>query len=131
MERIDLTRMSLEEYLATELASEIKREFGNGEIIAMAGASVSHNVIASNVAGILFTALKGGPCRAYGSDLRICVEETGLFAYPDVTICCEKPRLLPNVRPHTVVNPRIIFEILSSSTERCHGGAGWLRPMGS
>ncbi len=123
MEQIDVTRMSLEDYLATELASEIKREFVNGEIIAMAGASVPHNVIAGNLATLLGNALKGGPCRAYGSDLRICVEATGLFAYPDITICCEKPRLLPGVRPDTVVNPRIIFEILSSSTERWDRGA--------
>jgi Uma2 family endonuclease len=123
MEQIDVTRMTLEEYLVSEPSSEIKREFVNGEVIAMAGASLPHNTIASNVAGLLFNALKGSPCRAYGSDLRICVEATGLFAYPDVTICCEKPRLLPNVRPDTVTNPQIVFEILSSSTESWDRGA--------
>ena len=123
VERLNHSRITLEEYLDSEPASAIKREFVNGEIIAMAGASLPHNLIASNLTVMLGHALKGGPCRPYGSDLRICVEETGLFAYPDLTICCERPQILPNVKPDTLVNPRIIFEILSESTESWDRGA--------
>jgi Uma2 family endonuclease len=108
-------RLTIEEYLALEEKSEVRHEFFNGEIFAMAGGTFNHSIIAGNLIGRLNTLLKGR-CFVGTADLRIKVEATGLLTYPDVSVICGAPELL--YRPSdTLVNPTLIAEVLSPSTE--------------
>lgn len=104
-----------EEYLALEEKSEIKHEFFNGEIFAMAGGSFHHSIIATNFCGHLRNVLKGR-CFVSNSDLRIKVEATGLLTYPDASVICGTPQLIQKPAD-TLVNPTLIAEVLSPSTE--------------
>ena len=110
------------EYLAFDAAHEGRHEFVNGEIIAMAGTSVSHSVVTMNASNALGVALKGRPCRPYGADLRVLIDETGLYAYPDVTVVCGELSL-SDTNPPSVRNPTVIVEVLSESTESYDRGA--------
>lgn len=114
--------MSETAYLECERESSIKHEYYAGEIFAMSGASEQHNVIASNVNASLYTQLRGRGCRIYPSDMRIKIPQTGLYTYPDITIMCGKPAFTDAVKRDTLVNPTIIIEILSPSTERYDRG---------
>jgi Uma2 family endonuclease len=104
------------EYLALERTAEFKSEFLNGEMFAMAGASPEHNAIKDNTIGELFAQLKGSSCRSYSSDQRVRVDRTGLCTYPDILIVCGPAAFDPEDRM-TLLNPQVIFEILSESTE--------------
>jgi Uma2 family endonuclease len=100
-----------EEYLQLEKLSPFK-----GEIFAMAGASNRHNVIFSNLFGDLAYQLKGKPCRAYGSDLRIHIPENTLYTYPDISVICGE--IIPSkTDKDTAVQPTVLIEILSPSTK--------------
>jgi len=107
-------RYSLDDYFAVEVGSSIRHEFLNGEIFAMAGASVAHNDIAANVLSLLRAGLGDSGCRAFGSDLRL-VTPGGLYTYPDVMVICGRPELVPG-RPDTVTNPVMLVEVLSPAT---------------
>lgn len=109
------TKTSVEDYLALDLASEGKLEYLNGVVVAMAGASPRHNQIAANVLMRLGIALEGSPCRALGSDQRVRISPTGAYLYPDVTVTCAEPRFADD-RPASLLNPRLVVEVLSSST---------------
>jgi Uma2 family endonuclease len=109
------------EYLAHEAVSNVKHEFLDGQIYAMAGGTPSHAALASAVTGQLYPQLRGGPCRSFSSDLRIRVLATGLTTYPDVTIVCGAPELDPDDE-NTVTNPTLIVEVLSPSTEEYDRG---------
>lgn len=104
------------EYLAIERAAEVKSEFYGGEMFAMAGATPRHNEVKENLIGELYGRLKGGRCRTYSSDQRVKVDRTGLYTYPDLVIVCGKPEFAPN-DPDTLVNPQVVIEILSKTTE--------------
>lgn len=110
------------EYLERERVSIIKHEYYAGEIFAMSGASESHNLIASNINASLYNQTRGRGCRIYPSDMRIKVVRTGLYTYPDITIVCGKPEFVDVTKRDTLVNPTIIIEILSPSTERYDRG---------
>lgn len=110
-----------EEYLEMERNSEVKHEYYDGEIFAMAGASERHNLIVANVIGELRNKLKKSPCRVYPSDMRLKIEEAGLYTYPDVMVICDKTEFTDN-RNDTVVNPEVIIEVLSDSTENYDRG---------
>lgn len=105
---------TLDDYFAVEEMSVVKHEYFEGEIFAMAGASLEHNRIVSNVLTILLPALRDTGCVAYGSDLRIATQ-AGLFTYPDVSVISGKP-LLVTGRPDTAQNPALIVEVLSDAT---------------
>jgi Uma2 family endonuclease len=109
-------RITVAEYVARERDSLEKHEFYRGEVFAMAGASPRHNVIVGNVSFKLFQQLEGKPCRPYGSDQRIRVEEADLSTYPDVSVICGKMEVSPADR-HAATNPTVIFEVTSPSTE--------------
>lgn len=115
-------RLSPAEYLARENASARKHEYVNGEVIAMAGGSPRHNLISANITGALWARLGDGPCCPMTSDQRVHVPDTGLYTYPDVTVVCGEPESHPDDR-NTIGNPRVIFEVLSSSTEAHDRGA--------
>jgi Uma2 family endonuclease len=111
-----------EMYLQRERTSLEKYEYYDGEVYAMAGASEQHNIIAMNVAALLHTHLRGRSCRAYPSDMRVKVIKTGLYTYPDFTIVCGQSQFIDLDKRDTLVNPTVIIEILSPSTERYDRG---------
>lgn len=115
-------RYTPQEYLALEHEAPYKSEFINGQIYAMAGAKPVHVLITSNINGTLWSQLKGKPCATYSSDLRVKVIETDMYTYPDVVIVCGEPRF-DALDANTLVNPTVIIEVLSRSTEAHDRGA--------
>jgi Uma2 family endonuclease len=109
--------ITAEEYLARERAAEYKSEYLNGEIFAMAGAKEPHNLITSNILGELHAQLKHRPCKVYPSDMRLKVSATGLYTYPDVMVVCDEAQF-DDEEEDTILNPTLIVEVLSKSTER-------------
>jgi Uma2 family endonuclease len=109
-------RYTPQEYLALERSAEYKSELVNGQIYAMSGASRAHNLISGNVARLLGNQLLGKPCETYTSDMRVRVSETGMYTYPDVTVACGEPRFEDD-HVDTLLNPTLIVEVLSPSTE--------------
>jgi len=109
-------RYTPEEYLALERKAEYKSEYLAGEIFAMSGASERHNLITLNVAAALHAQFRDRPCRAYTSDMRVKVSPTGLYTYPDVVALCGEPQFDDEQRD-TLLNPTVIIEVLSPSTE--------------
>lgn len=110
-----LHRYTYADYLALEAASNVKHEFLGGEIYGMAGGTPEHAALSAAVSGALLAQIRGGPCRVFSSDLRVRVLATGLATYPDVTVVCGQAELDPE-SPTTIVNPRLIVEVLSDST---------------
>jgi Uma2 family endonuclease len=111
-----ITGMSREEYLAFERASFEKHEYRGGEIVAMSGAKRNHNIIAWDLGGELRNKLKGRDCRVYPGDLRVFLPREDLYAYPDLVVVCGKPEFQDEVFD-TLLNPVLIIEILSETTE--------------
>ncbi|GMU55100.1 MAG: hypothetical protein AMXMBFR33_42460 [Candidatus Xenobia bacterium] len=109
-------RFTTEEYLWLEERSETKSEYLDGEIFALTGGSLAHAQIASNLIRELGLALKGTTCRVLGSDMRVYVQRSKLFTYPDVTVVRGPAVLLPG-RKDTLCDARVIVEVLSPSTE--------------
>src|SRR5215475_2138813 len=109
-------RYTPEEYLALERQARCKSGYYAGEILPMAGASRWHNLIVANIVGELSLQLKGRFCTTYPSDMRVKVSATGLYTYPDVTVICGEPRFEDN-QQDTLLNPTLIVEVLSESTE--------------
>jgi Uma2 family endonuclease len=122
MSSVSKTHYTAEEYLKRERAAEVKSEYINGSIFAMAGASNEHNVITANIARLLGNQLLNRPCQTTSSDLRVKVSETGLYTYPDVVVVCGKPEF-EDEAADTLLNPTVIFEVLSPSTEAYDRGA--------
>ncbi len=113
---------SEDEYLARERTAPSKSELVNGQVLAMAGASPRHNALVRNLLVAIGTRLRGKPCQPYPSDLRVHVPATGLYAYPDVSVVCA-PIERHRKDDATVLNPRILFEVLSDGTEAFDRGA--------
>ncbi|MCR9162684.1 MAG: Uma2 family endonuclease [Nannocystaceae bacterium] len=108
-------RYTYAQYRALEAASNVKHEFLDGQIFAMAGGSREHAALAAAVVGLIYGQLMRGPCRAHSSDLRVRIPGTGLATYPDVTIVCGEPRVDED-DPQAVTNPTLVVEVLSDST---------------
>lgn len=113
--------MTPEEYLVFERSSEQKHEYADGEIFAMSGGTREHSLIAQNFARELGNALIERTCEVHGSDLKIAVLATSRYFYPDVFVVCGEPRFADKQRD-SVVNPKVIVEVLSDSTERYDRG---------
>src|SRR5260221_3345388 len=109
--------ISPEEYLRLERQSEYKSEYVNGEIFAMTGASRKHNLVAGNIFRELSQQLKSRQCEAYVGDMRVKVTATGLYTYPDVVVVRGEPRFEDKYFD-TLLNPTLLVEVLSPSTER-------------
>ena len=109
------TKLTVAEYLAFERSSESKHEFFDGELFAMTGGTPAHSLIASNFIREAGNALKDRPCVVYTSDLRVKVNATGLYTYPDVTIVCGEQQFDDDQRD-TLINPTIVVDVLSKST---------------
>jgi Uma2 family endonuclease len=115
-------RHSPVEYLALERGAEWKSEYINGVIVAMARATREHILITGNCAGELRALLKGRPCETYAADMRVKVSATGLYTYPDVVVACGELQF-EDARQDTLLNPTLIIEVLSESTEAYDRGA--------
>lgn len=109
-------RYTVDEYLAFERGSDVKHEYVNGEIIAMAGASPEHGSIQADLHLAIGKRLSGRRCRTFLSDTRVRIDTTGLYAYPDLTVVCGRPQF-SDEKPASLLNPTVIFEVLSESTE--------------
>jgi Uma2 family endonuclease len=108
--------MSYARYVAAEETSAGKHEFLAGEVYAMAGGTPEHAALCAAVARELGNALLGKPCRVFSADARVRVQATGLATYPDVTVVCGKLETDAE-DPHAIVNPVVLVEVLSDSTE--------------
>jgi Uma2 family endonuclease len=104
------------EYLTFERQSDVKHEYFRGEIFAMAGASRQHVRISVNVTAWLAGQLKGQRCELFNGDMRVKVSPTGLYTYPDASVVCGRPRF-EDKELDVLLNPTVIVEILSKSTE--------------
>ena len=109
-------RMTEAEYLAFERASPDKHEYVDGEIFAMSGGTSEHAAVSASVIGELRNALAGRGCRVHTSDMRVHTPVTGRFLYPDASVVCGRLVFTDDTRD-TLVNPRVIVEVLSDSTE--------------
>lgn len=110
------TLITPEEYLSLERHAEHKSEYVAGEIFALAGASERHNLIVGNVFAGLHAQLRQRPCKVYASDMRVKVQATDLYTYPDVVALCHEARF-DDDQQDTLLNPMLIVEVLSESTE--------------
>ena len=110
------TDISYAQYLALERSSGQRHEYVSGSAWAMAGGSVRHSAIKTNLAALFRTALRGTPCRPYDADLKVRVRETGLATYPDLSVVCGAPVTDP-ADDHAVTNPTLLLEVLSPDTE--------------
>lgn len=107
---------SPQQYLAIERDTEEKHEYLKGEILAMGGASESHNLIVVNLVAAIHPQLRGTACKVYSSNMRLKVSATGLYTYPDVVALCGEAHFDDEQRD-TLLNPALIIEVLSKSTE--------------
>jgi len=113
------------EYLAYERNSELKHEFDEGEIFAIAGGSPRHSALASRISAALENT-RPSACTAFQSDMRIRVLATGRATYPDVSMVCGPIELDPSDRSGTTItNPTLLVEVLSPSTEEVDRGSKW------
>ncbi len=106
---------SYEDYLRALEVSGVKLEYCDGEIYAMAGGTPEHADLAAAITRLLGNALHGR-CRVSSSDLKVRIEPTDLTTFPDVTVVCGQ-RKLAAIDPHAVVNPTLLVEVTSRSTE--------------
>ncbi len=109
-------RLTEIEYLERERIAEFKSEFFDGEMFAMAGGTLRHSLIATNLAREFGNQLKDKRRTAFNTDLRIQIEATGLYTYPDLSVICGDPQFVDG-NQDTVTNPAVIVEVLSDSTE--------------
>ena len=114
-------KISPAEYLEAERAAETKSEYYAGQGFAMTGASLPHNRIVSNLIKALGRQLEGTPCEVLPGDMRLHIVASGLYTYPDVTIVWGAPELEDEHRD-TLLNPSVLIEVLSPSTERYDRG---------
>lgn len=112
---------TIDEYLELEIASEIRSEYCDGEIIPMTGGTPNHNDIAGNLYILLKSALKGKDYRTFYADRRLWIPSVSLYTYPDIMVL-PKPLELQTGRKDTVVNPCFIAEVLSKSTQNYDRG---------
>lgn len=116
-------RFSFDEYLLLEEIAEVKHEFLDGGVWAMAGGSPEHAAIIGSVTTLLNVQLRGQRCRVHSTELRVRVKATGLGTYPDVTVICGRLERDPDDRTgHTAINPRVVVEVRSPSTEEYDRG---------
>ena len=109
--------MTPEEYLEFERVSEIRHEFFNGEAFAMTGGSLNHNRISRNIVGKLGNQLEGSSCESFVGDLRVKIQEKEKYTYPDIVVVCGNIEMERIKGVETLLNPTVIIEVLSDSTE--------------
>ena len=108
--------LSPEEYLSIERLADIRSEYHCGQVIAMAGANRNHNRILTNVSTSLDIQLKNRDCNNYSNDMRVSVQRGERYLYPDIVVTCGQ-EAFEDDHSDTLLNPLVIFEIISPSTE--------------
>ncbi|MCP9493953.1 MAG: Uma2 family endonuclease [Pyrinomonadaceae bacterium MAG19_C2-C3] len=106
-----------EEYLAIERKSEERHEYFDGEMFLMSGGTEEHALLGATIIGELHGQMKRTGCRVYSNDFRVFIPRTGLYTYPDATVVCGETILVDDGKRDTLLNPTLIVEVLSSSTE--------------
>jgi Uma2 family endonuclease len=118
MSTLPKPRLTVNEYLEIEEAADFKSEYHAGEMFAMSGAALNHNIIAMHIGAELDRQLRGRPCLVAGSDMRVYSPTTDLFTYAAVVVTCGEPKLFQKGRrTATLLNPTVIVEVLSPTTE--------------
>ena len=117
-----IPRITPEQYLALERKAEFKSEYCNGFIVAMAGTTKRHNLIAGNIYRRIGNQIEDRPCEVYISEVRLRVGPTGLYTYPDVMAVCGEAKFEDD-ELDTLLNPTMIVEVLSPTTESYDRGA--------
>lgn len=125
---------SVYEYLAIERKAKDRHQYFDGEMVAMAGESWEHAVISGNAARLIGNHLENKPCQAVSKDtkvrsgpsLRHGSHAAGMFSYPDVLVVCDEPEFFDD-ESDVVLNPKVIVEVLSPSTEHYDRGEKFLR----
>ncbi|MBI2481433.1 MAG: Uma2 family endonuclease [Planctomycetia bacterium] len=112
--------ISPDEYLKIERASEFRHEYYNGEMFAKSGSSRAHNLIAGNISAGFWDQFAGRDCEVYQSNMRVMADKKGIYAYPDVVTACDPQ--FEDEEFDTLINPRVIVEVLSKSTENYDRG---------
>ena len=115
METAAKQHLTVQEYLDLERKAEVRSEFLDGEMFAMAGGTRRHSRIKVRLIGALERRLSGSPCQVFDSDMRVKIEDTGLYTYPDAHVACGRLRFEDD-REETLMNPTVILEVLSDST---------------
>ncbi len=115
-----------EEYLSLERCSDTRHEYLDGFVYAMAGESPEHSTICFNLAGHIGAQLLDSPYRGYSPNMKVRTDRNDLFSYPDLTIVCGEP-LYHDKRRDVALNPTVVFEVLSRSTEKYDRGEKSLR----
>ncbi len=110
------TRLSEQEYLDFERSSPEKHEYADGEIFNVSGGTFEHSAISTSIARLLGNALEDRRCHVLESNMRIKVPATNRYVYPDASVFCGRPEFVDQTRD-TLLNPRLIVEVLSDSTE--------------
>jgi Uma2 family endonuclease len=107
--------LTVEDYLKAEESSDIRHEYVDGEVFAMAGAREEHNLIVTNIIALLRPHLRGTPCRAFVSDMKVKVKvrKADIFYYPDLLVTCEQN----DKERYFKTSPTLIVEVLSNSTK--------------
>lgn len=118
---LKVSRMAPHEYLAMEREATGKHELWEGEVFAMAGASLAHNILVGNLARVLGNLLVEGPCIVLPSDMKVYVPLTEGYVYPDLSVVCGKPEVVGDSQD-VIANPSVIVEVLSDCTERFDRG---------
>jgi len=111
----ELPTLTPREYLTIERANDERHEYLDGVVYLMAGESLAHSTICFNLAVAVGLQLRGTPCRGFSPNMKVCADPDGLFAYPDLAVVCDEPRFLDGHRD-VLLNPTVIFEVLSPST---------------
>src|SRR5262245_48404711 len=117
MSAVPKSKYTIEEYIEFDKSSEGKWEYFDGEILDMAGGSLNHNRIARNILTVLEKKLEGKPCEALSSDMRLKVPKAMPYRYPDVVVVCGEPVIEMIQGQEMLVNPQLIVEVLSPTTE--------------
>jgi Uma2 family endonuclease len=110
-------RVTDKEYLRLERLAETRSEYFDGEILPMPGVTREHNLINGNIVFELKSQLADRPCEVYFCEMRVKMPASGSYAYPDVAVLCGEPAF-EDERGDTLVNPQLLIEVLSESTER-------------
>jgi Uma2 family endonuclease len=111
-----LSIFTAEQYLDLERHSEIRHEFLDGIVYAMSGEGFKHSIICFNLIGTVGAQLKGTTFQGFSPNIKVRAGDASLYAYPDLTVCCGEP-LLHDDHGDVLLNPSVIFEVLSRSTE--------------
>ncbi|HWX41876.1 MAG TPA: Uma2 family endonuclease [Blastocatellia bacterium] len=121
-----LPSFTTEQYLTLERQSEVRHEYLDGFVYAMAGETPEHSTICFNLAGLVHSQLRNGPCRGFSPNMKVRTDPSGLFAYADLAVVCGKP-IFHDDKRDVLINPTAIFEVLSASTEAYDRGEKFLR----